>query len=36
VATEFTVGEFVLVRETVFPSIGADLLDRFELHERAG
>jgi hypothetical protein len=31
VAAEFTVGEFVLLRETVFPSIGSDVLDRFPL-----
>jgi hypothetical protein len=31
VATEFTVREFVLLRETVFPSIGSDVLDRFPL-----
>jgi hypothetical protein len=36
VATEFTVREFVLLRETVFPSIGADVLDRFPLREPAG
>ena len=29
VAAEFTVGEFVLLRETVFPSIGSDVLDGF-------
>jgi hypothetical protein len=31
VAAEFTVGEFMLLRETVFPSIGSDVLDRFPL-----
>ena len=35
VAAEFTVGEFVLLRETVFPSISVDVLDRFQLPERA-
>lgn len=31
VATEFTVGEFVLVRDRVFPSISTDVLDGFRL-----